>query len=133
VHIAKKLLVASAAAGALALGSSATAMAATPAATPAPTPPALTAVQATQAIQGLGYTFDHDTAVAIYDLATQGAEDAVVGLCEAIVPEPLGSTICPYLGSLASSIAPLGAPGPNDKLYVGFQLGWPPVVIEYVQ
>ena len=123
----KMIFATAALAGTIALTGGTTAMAATPTAT---TTPATATTSTTTA--PIGYTFDHNTTVSIYNLAITGASDAAVDLCNAVIPAPLGEEICPALGSLISNVAPLGAPGPTDKLYIGLQFGWPPVLIQYV-
>ncbi|MER6076451.1 hypothetical protein ABT187_48760 [Streptomyces sp. NPDC001817] len=101
------------------------------AAEPAAAAPHSAVTEVTQP-EAVGYTFDHDTTVQIYQMAVEGSQDAVTALCEAIVPDPVGSVVCPALASGVSKLIGLGAPGADDRLYVGVQFGWPPILIHYV-
>ncbi|MEY9950290.1 hypothetical protein [Kitasatospora sp. GAS1066B] len=132
----KKIFAVSALTGVLAL-SGGTAMAATApaAARTARTATTVTVAPSAQeaALAGVSYTFDHATTVQIYNLLQKGATTGAVALCEAVIPPPAGSIVCSSVGTAAGSIISLGTPGPNDKLHVGAQLGWPPIVITYVR
>ncbi|MFY1677213.1 MULTISPECIES: hypothetical protein [unclassified Streptomyces] len=81
----------------------------------------------------VGYTFDHATTAALYQYAVTQSTSAFKALCESTLPASTGAVLCPMLSGSLSGVAALGAPGPQDKLYVGVQLGWPPLVVKYVR